>query len=648
MRRFWALRKREASKNVWPIDRAAGETPPNWPGWPEKKQFALVLTHDVEGPEGESKCRQLAELEMELGFRSSFNFVPEGTYQVPRALRDWLTENGFEVGVHDLNHDGKLFRDRKNFAVKAIRINKYIKDWGASGFRAGFMHNNLDWQHDIKCGYDASTFDTDPFEPHPTGAGTIFPYWVQGRGNEGYVELPYTLAQDSTLFLILREESNAIWRTKVDWVATHGGMALMNTHPDYMNFNNAHTHSAFPIGFYRDFLQYVKSHYEGQYWHALPREVSAYASQHRNSLMQKRTSSSSTISGTSGVKIWIDLENTPHIPFFNPIIKELKKRGHTVVLTARDAYQTCEMADLYGFQYEKIGHHYGKKMFMKAFGLGIRVLQLISFVRREKPALGLNHGARAQTIICNLFKIPSVLIMDYEYSSGSSLVTSPWKIFPEVVAKGRSGHAKEGEPLSYSGIKEDVYVAELIPDSAILTQLHLEDSKIIITVRPPATEAHYHNPEAEILFTEFMNRAINFEGTKVVLLPRNKRQEAAIRAQSPQWFQNSKVIIPDTVVDGMNLLWHSDLVVSGGGTMNREAAALGVPVYSIFRGTIGAVDHYLQENGRLILVESVEDVHKKILIASRPKTAAVKIAPRKALSDIVNHIEDIIKREHCS
>lgn len=646
MRRFWALRKRSATKHIWPIDETASKAPANWPGWPEKKRFALVLTHDVEGPEGLAQCRELAEVEMELGFRSSFNFVPEGTYQVPEDLRNWLTKNGFEVGVHDLNHDGKLFRDRKQFVEKAARINQYLKDWGAAGFRAGFMHNNLDWQHDIKCSYDASTFDTDPFEPHPTGAGTIFPYWVQGHGDNGYVELPYTLAQDSTLFLILREASNTLWKTKVDWIATHCGMALMNTHPDYMDFDNAHTHAEFPIGFYRDFLQYVKSRYEGQYWHALPQDVSTYAAQHRTSLMQKQTSSPLRISGTPGVKIWIDLENTPHIPFFNPIIKELEKRGHTVVLTARDAYQTCEMADLYGFKYQKIGRHYGKKIFMKAFGLGIRVMQLIPFVRRERPALGVNHGARAQTIICNWFKIPSVLIMDYEHSSGSSLGSSHWKIFPEVVAKSRTGHAKEGELLSYSGIKEDVYVAELTPDPALLKQLQLENAKVIITVRPPAIEAHYHNPEAEILFTEFMNRAVNFEGAKIVLLPRNKRQDAAIRAQSPQWFANSKVIIPDTVVDGMNLLWHSDLVVSGGGTMNREAAALGVPVYSIFRGTIGAVDHYLQKEGRLILVENVEDVHKKITIAPRPKTAATKIEPRKALSDIVNHIEDIIRREH--
>jgi predicted glycosyltransferase len=346
-----------------------------------------------------------------------------------------------------------------------------------------------------------------------------------------------------------------------------------------------------------------------------------------------------------GVKIWIDLENTPHIPFFQPIIKELNKRGHTVVLTARDAYQTCEMADLYGLQYQKIGHHYGKRMFLKAWGLGVRVIQLIPYLWSEKPALALNHGARAQTILCNLFRVPSVTIMDYEHTAESGKFNACWSIFPEVVANNRLDRESNDKLLSYAGIKEDVYAPELKPNPAILQQLRLLDAKIIITVRPPANEAHYHNHEADVLFSRFMDRAVGIAGVKVVLLPRNKRQEALIRAEYPRWFRDSNVIIPDTVVDGMNLLWHSDLVVSGGGTMNREAAALGVPVYSIFRGTIGAVDHYLQSQGRLTLIENVEDVDKKIIIAARSRGATVDSTPRKALFDIVNHIEFIINRE---
>ena len=118
------------------------------------------------------------ELEMELGFRSSFNFIPEGNYRVPPALRDDLTRNGFEVGVHDLRHDGRLFRSVAEFQSRAMRINQYLRDWNAVGFRSGFMLHNLDWLHDLEIEYDMSTFDTDPFEPQPDGRNTIFPFWV--------------------------------------------------------------------------------------------------------------------------------------------------------------------------------------------------------------------------------------------------------------------------------------------------------------------------------------------------------------------------------------------------------------------------------------------------------------------------------------
>src|ERR1017187_7038142 len=178
LRRLLARRQRKKYQDVWPINEAAGNTPAGWPGWPEGKKFAFVLTHDVEGPAGLAKCRQLMALEQKLGFRSSFNFIPEGDYAVSRELREELVQNGFEVGVHDLHHDGKLYESRQVFDENARWINHYIQEWGASGFRGGFMLRQLDWIHDLNIQYDASTFDTDPFEPQPNGAGTIFPFWI--------------------------------------------------------------------------------------------------------------------------------------------------------------------------------------------------------------------------------------------------------------------------------------------------------------------------------------------------------------------------------------------------------------------------------------------------------------------------------------
>src|ERR1700677_1312626 len=178
LRRIIARRRRKTYQDVWPIKESAKHPPVGWPGWPNGKKFAFVLTHDIEGPDGVAKSRQLMQLEQESGFRSSFNFIPEGDYTVSQELREELVENGFEVGVHDLHHDGRLYWTRPDFSENAKWINLYLKEWEAKGFRSGFMPRNLDWLHELNIQYDASSFDTDPFEPQPDGVGTIFPFWV--------------------------------------------------------------------------------------------------------------------------------------------------------------------------------------------------------------------------------------------------------------------------------------------------------------------------------------------------------------------------------------------------------------------------------------------------------------------------------------
>jgi glycosyltransferase involved in cell wall biosynthesis len=273
LRRIVASRKLLTSRDVWPVDPASGATPDGWPGWPDDKRFALVLTHDVETANGHAKCLDLAALERALGFRSAFNFVAE-RYPVSAELRDYLVADGFEVGVHGLYHDGKKFKSRRIFNERAPRINKYLKDWNAVGFRSPSMYCNLDWVHDLNIEYDCSTFDTDPFEPQSGGVGTIFPFYVRDRwGRAGFVELPYTLPQDFTLFVILKQENIDIWKRKLDWIAQRGGMALILTHPDYMNFGNKPGSDEYPATRYRDFLEYVKEKYKGQFWNPLPREV---------------------------------------------------------------------------------------------------------------------------------------------------------------------------------------------------------------------------------------------------------------------------------------------------------------------------------------------------------------------------------------
>ena len=218
------------------------------------------------------------KIDQEFGFVSSFNFVPE-RYDMPEGLRDELASLGFEVGVHDLRHDGKLFCSRSKFLENAKSINRYLHEWKAAGFRAGSMHRNLDWLHSLDIEYDASTFDTDPFEPQPKGYERIFPTWIDSSNGarRGYVEMPYTMPQDFTLFVILKEKSIDIWKRKLDWVAAHGGMVLMITHPDYMALNGRpRMFDEYPAEFYRELLQYVKDRYAGQYWNTTPREVSRH------------------------------------------------------------------------------------------------------------------------------------------------------------------------------------------------------------------------------------------------------------------------------------------------------------------------------------------------------------------------------------
>ncbi|MBC8126554.1 MAG: glycosyltransferase family 4 protein, partial [Gloeobacteraceae cyanobacterium ES-bin-144] len=174
----------------------------------------------------------------------------------------------------------KLYSSREGFRRNASRINHYLKEWNAVGFRSAFMLHNLAWLPDLNVAYEASTFDTDPFEPQPDGVDTIFPFWVHAPDGRGFVELPYTLVQDFNLFVILKEATTAIWEKKTEWIAAHRGMVLLNVHPDYMSFGDGIPKSdEYPAGLYGDFLGWVKKKYEAQYWHALPKDLARVAAE---------------------------------------------------------------------------------------------------------------------------------------------------------------------------------------------------------------------------------------------------------------------------------------------------------------------------------------------------------------------------------
>ena len=351
-------------------------------------------------------------------------------------------------------------------------------------------------------------------------------------------------------------------------------------------------------------------------------------------------------------KVWIDLENSPHIPFFEPIIKELEERGCEVLLTARDCFQVCELADMAGLKYRKIGHHYGKHRIAKVMGLGIRVLQLTPLILRERPAISVSHGSRASFVVSAMLGIPSITIADYEYADhrlttwlGS--MRKKWVMTPEVIPSHifeESGLLKD-HVLQYPGIKEDVYTPFFRPDPAVKVTLGLRPEDVVVTIRPPATEAHYHNPESEKLLTAVFRLLGAHPEVKTVLLPRTHRQEAELREANPGLFATERIVVPKHAVNGLDLIWYSDLVISGGGTMNREAAALGIPVYSLFRGTMGAVDKHLAETGKLVLLGSEQDVREKLKLVPRSKTLASRSKQDSALEAVVNHISAVMEKK---
>lgn len=339
--------------------------------------------------------------------------------------------------------------------------------------------------------------------------------------------------------------------------------------------------------------------------------------------------------------IWIDLDNSPHVPFFKPIIEELNRRGYETFITARDCFQTCELADQYGYRYMKIGRHYGKNKLAKMFGLSYRALQLIFAVGRQKPVLALSHGSRSQTIAASLLGIKSTVILDYEHAKFLPFFPPDWVITPAIIPP-ESIPLEKSRILTYQGLKEDVYIKDFEADPSILDELGLSGNDIVVTVRPPANEAHYHNPESEVLFHSTVNMLGENDDIRLVVLPRNEKQGSIIKKTWPQLVKSKKLIIPERVVNGLNLLWHSDFAISGGGTMNREAAALSVPVYSIFRGKIGAVDRYLAERGSLIMIETVKDVRSLIQPLKRIKEEKGSLNSGVALKQIVSAIEEVI------
>jgi predicted glycosyltransferase len=320
------------------------------------------------------------------------------------------------------------------------------------------------------------------------------------------------------------------------------------------------------------------------------------------------------------MRIWIDLANSPHVPFFRSLTNEFSHRDHEVVVTARDFAETVKLAEAAGFSPEVIGGHGGGKLSRKAGNLVQRAMALARWARGRKLDLALGHNSYSQILAARVLSLRAITLMDYEHQPANHLafrmasrIIVP-RAFPET-ALTRFG-AAPGKVRRYEGIKEDVYLADFQVDPEFQQQLAglgVEVSDILVTVRPPASEALYHRFENE-LFDHLLERLCQTPAVKVVLLPRNESQRTTYSSRA-------NLIVPPAPLDGSNLIAHSDLVVSAGGTMNREAAALGIPAVSIYLGEWAAIDEQLMREGRLRRISKLEDVRDLLIQKKGPPKA---------------------------
>ena len=338
------------------------------------------------------------------------------------------------------------------------------------------------------------------------------------------------------------------------------------------------------------------------------------------------------------MRIWIDLANSPHVPFFRALIPEFVTRGHQVEISARDFAQTVELATKAGMLPHVIGGHGGGKLAGKAGNLIGRAAALRKWARDRGFDLAVSHNSYAQISAAAALGIRNVTLMDYEHQPANHLA---FRLASKVIvprAFPSSELKKYGASLRkvarYDGLKEDVYLAELTPDPSfanVLRQLGIAAEDVLVVARPPAREALYHRFENE-LFDELLKHLASQERTKIILLPRTEAQRAEYEAQ-----KLPNTVMPREALDGANLVAAADLVVSAGGTMNREAAALGVPAASIYAGKWAAIDEELVDEGRLKKITSREDVES---LVAKKKTSTVPRANKKTRADVVKLILD--------
>lgn len=329
------------------------------------------------------------------------------------------------------------------------------------------------------------------------------------------------------------------------------------------------------------------------------------------------------------MRIWVDITNSPHVLIFRPLIGRLRARGHDVTVTARDFAQTLGLLERFGIEHTVVGAHGGGRIRAKGQAAADRTRALVRFARRERFDLAVAHGSTDQPVAARLARTPQVTMFDYEHATVMHHWNGRWAtrvLVPDAIpeeALTRYG-MRPPQLVRYPGLKEEYYLADHVPDPTVASELGLRPDGVVAVLRPAPEVTLYHRGKSTELFSGILDRISHRQHeVQVVVLPRTEDQRRSLIA--------TDVIVPRRPVDGPTLVGLADLVVSAGGTMNREAVALGVPAYTPFAGRMGAVDTRLIAEGRLMRVERPDQVP----IARRDRTAPPPLRDPNVLIDAI-------------
>jgi predicted glycosyltransferase len=297
------------------------------------------------------------------------------------------------------------------------------------------------------------------------------------------------------------------------------------------------------------------------------------------------------------LKVWVDCTAAAHPLVLRPVVERLEAQGHEVFITAREYGQTLGILDRLGMPYTVVGEHGGASRLGKVRALGGRSARLARLVWQRAPQLAIGHGSVDLAVVSYLFRIPSVQMQDYEFARLQRQIAfrlARRVLAPESIPVERLRRigAKQSKLVRYPGLKEEYYLADFEPDPAVLGELGLDREKVLVVVRPPPETSEYH--ARNDLYGATIERLAAAAEAQAVVIPRTGEQGAAVRARGA-----ANLIVPERAIDAQSLIAYADLVVSAGGTMNREAVALGTPVFTTFTGRMGGVDEALIAAGRL-------------------------------------------------